>query len=301
MRARSLAGRQPPVLTFGELTGPISEHQHMGGLGLPHVDLGDTNIQPIAQVSPQCASQEQSPDSSVRPGRKSHSRPPTNTKRGKKGAGGQITACWCCVCQQPTSQKVPPLPAPRRGPLGPSPALSCPRRHWASGSPASGPRHPEAPPPPAVRKPYCSAERGAPMLPQRGCWPYQVVTGRLERVGAAHVEGVGAERLQHADVVETFSLQGRDARISRRPAPAGRPPLPELQELQVPPCHPTSTSASPRVTCSHGPARAGGAAPGVSLPPPRTNLRLRHPQAGCQGPGPHPPPPVTNSPSAKPC
>lgn len=48
--------------------------------------------------------------------------------------------------------------------------------------------------------------------------PYQVVTGRLEGVGPAHVQGGGPERLQHSDVVEAFCLQGR--RVPGPPLPA---------------------------------------------------------------------------------
>lgn len=51
-----------------------------------------------------------------------------------------------------------------------------------------------------------------------------MVTGWLEGVGPAHVQGTGPERLQHADVVETFRLRERRAHLSRRPPPAARPP-----------------------------------------------------------------------------
>ena len=60
-----------------------------------------------------------------------------------------------------------------------------------------------------------------------GAQPHQVVTGWLEGVGPAHIQGTGAKRLQHADVVETFGLQERTAPVSRHPAPGdARPPPP---------------------------------------------------------------------------
>lgn len=40
-------------------------------------------------------------------------------------------------------------------------------------------------------------------------WPYQVVTGGLERIGPTHVEGGAAKRLQHSDVVKALRLQGK--------------------------------------------------------------------------------------------
>lgn len=39
--------------------------------------------------------------------------------------------------------------------------------------------------------------------------PHQVVTGRLEGIGPAHIQGSGAKRLEHSDVVETLGLQER--------------------------------------------------------------------------------------------
>lgn len=52
--------------------------------------------------------------------------------------------------------------------------------------------------------------------------PYQVVTGGLERIGPTHIEGGGAEWLQHPDVVEAFCLQGKHTHnqqaVTREPA-----------------------------------------------------------------------------------
>ena len=88
--------------------------------------------------------------------------------------------------------------------------------------------------------------------------PYQVVAGWLERVGPAHVQGAGTERLQHADVVETFCLQKGKKRAS---ASTGRRP------------HALGTSAAP------APSQARLALPGQqgqgTDPAPRTSLTLQ--------------------------
>lgn len=47
-------------------------------------------------------------------------------------------------------------------------------------------------------------------------WSYQVVTGGLERIGPAHIEGGVAEWLQHPDVVEAFRLQGKHTPYNQR-------------------------------------------------------------------------------------
>lgn len=195
----------------------------------------------------------------------------------KKGAGGLTTRAGAVrvdnsLSGAPAASSVPPAAGPG------SPALRCPRGQWAPGSLASGPQLPERPHCWPSEKPTALWSGDPAAAPGGGAQPYQVVAGRLERVGPTHVQGAGAERLQHSDVVEAFRLQG-DTRT--RQSPAG------------PTASRTSGHRWPRPAPRLGPiSHAHSALPrrwGRSQTWPPGQTRLRCPQAGHQGPGPFTP------------
>lgn len=69
-----------------------------------HRGIRGTHIQPVAQASPHHTHQEQSPDPSRRPARRSQQASPQPQNVAKKVAGGLTTACRCCAGRQLTLQ-----------------------------------------------------------------------------------------------------------------------------------------------------------------------------------------------------